>query len=295
MKILVFGATGMLGHKLVQELSKTEEVFATVRISSRTAFERLKIIDPCRLVNFSIHYDICEAIRSCHPDAVINCIGIVKQLEQAKYSLPTITTNSLFPHQLNEACRHLDIKRMIHVSTDCVFNGKKDEGAPPYGEMDVPGPEDLYGRSKLLGEVSEAPGVTLRTSIIGRELYSTTGLVEWFLSQKDKKVKGFSKALYTGFTTIEFARVVRHALQAALEPGVYHVSSDEISKFELLELIRQKYEIPATIEKDKDFRCDRRMESSRFRRMVCYHPPPWDEMIEEMAKDPTPYDEWRAK
>lgn len=287
MRIMIFGATGMLGHKLVQEFSKTDEVYAAARMSKFGKLEETGIIDPARLVSFSMHYDVMEAL-SCSPDVVINCIGVVKQVKEASDPLACVTVNSLFPHKLNQACG-LRGARLIHVSTDCVFDG--DEG--PYNEESPPRPTDLYGRSKLLGEVSDAPGVTLRTSIIGREISATTGLIEWFLSRRRKNVKGFANALYTGFTTIEFARVIRAALDVPLEPGVYHASSDAISKFDLLRMVRDEFGLSITLQKDEEFHCDRRLDSCRFRMLTTYQPPTWEEMIAEMAADPTPYEKWR--
>jgi len=303
MRMLIFGANGMLGHKLIQEFSGKHDVFATCRRSKETQLLDLGIIEPHKVVSFDMHYQLFETIRSCNPDVVINCIGIVKQLKDAKSPLKSVRVNSLFPHELNETCGFLGIK-LIHVSTDCVFNGKKtfyqrNNGDvyidPMYNEESTPNPEDLYGRSKLLGEVSDPPGITLRTSIIGRELKSTTGLIEWFLSQNGKMVKGFSRAYYTGFTTIEFAKVIDAALKVPLEPGVYHASADEITKYELLKIVRDKFNLDIVIEKDEEFYCDRRLDSCRFRMLTSYQPPTWEQMIDEMANDPTPYDEWRAR
>jgi dTDP-4-dehydrorhamnose reductase len=181
---------------------------------------------------------------------------------------------------------------MIHVSTDCVFNGRKGK---PYREGDPPDAEDLYGRSKLLGEVAEAPGITLRTSIIGRELKGTSGLVEWFLSQGDVVVKGFSKALYTGFTTLEMAYVIEMAMKTNLPPGLYQVSSNPISKHGLLRLMGSAYGLGTRVSKDEEFVCDRRLDSSNFRRLTGFEPKPWERMIREMAYDVSPYGEWRTR
>jgi len=270
----------MLGHKLVQEFAKTDEVVATARVP-KLGFSDVEVIqfDAGDAPEFNYVLDM-----AC-PDVVINCIGVVKQLGGAKDPLVCIPINSLMPHQINKVCQENGVK-FVHVSTDCVFSGRLGR---PYNEEDAPDPTDLYGRTKLIGE----SGLTMRTSIIGRELKGTTGLIEWFLSQKGKTVKGFSKALYTGFTTIEFARVIRAALSANLEPGVYQASSDPISKFDLLNIAKEKFGIDVTIENDDKFECDRRMDSSRFRMLTSYAPPTWDDMLAEMASDPTPYEEWR--
>jgi len=280
MRILILGATGMLGHKLVQEFSKTDEVIATARGSIWPNKNDV------RLISFwaSDVGEFKDVLEASTPDVVINCIGVIKQLGGAKDPLSCIPINSLLPHQVNKVCHENGVK-FVHVSTDCVFSGRNG----PYNEESRPDPEDLYGRTKLIGEA----GLTIRSSIIGREIKGTTGLIEWFLSQKGKTIKGFSKALYTGFTTIEFARVIRAALKANLEPGVYQASSDPISKFDLLNLAKAKFGIDVTIENDDKFECDRRLDSSRFRRLAAYSPPTWDDMLAEMASDPTPYEEWR--
>ena len=279
MKFLILGATGMLGHKLVQEFSKTDEVVATARVP-KLCFADVEVIPfDGEAPEFK---SVLDAV---YPDVVINCIGVVKQLGGAKNPLVCIPINSLMPHQINKVCHENGVK-FVHISTDCVFSGRLGR---PYNEEDAPDPTDLYGRTKLIGEA----GLTIRSSIIGRELKGTTGLIEWFLSQKGKTIKGFSKALYTGFTTIEFAKVIRAALAANLEPGVYQASSDPISKFDLLNLAKTKFGIDVTIENDDKFECDRRLDSSRFRRLTAYSPPTWDDMLAEMASDPTPYEEWR--
>lgn len=281
MKFLILGATGMLGHKLVQEFSKTDEVIASARGSLWPNTSDVRLVQFCAS-DASGFKDILDTYK---PGVVINCIGVIKQLGGAKDPLACIPINSLMPHQINKVCQENGVK-FVHVSTDCVFSGRLDR---PYTEEDIPDPVDLYGRTKLIGE----SGLTLRSSIIGRELKGTTGLIEWFLSQKGKTIKGFSKALYTGFTTIEFAKVIRAALVANLDHGVYQASSDPISKFDLLNLAKEKFGIDVTIENDDKFECNRCLDSSRFRRLTSYSPPTWDNMLSEMSNDPTPYEEWR--
>lgn len=288
MRFLIVGGTGMLGHKLVQAFSKTDEVVATARRPNefRGFFPDVEVLE----FDVSEDHEIPAILDHACPDVVINCIGVIKQLSQAKDPLVSIPVNSLFPHQLARACSGAKC-RMVHVSTDCVFSGK--HRIYPYTDNDVPDPLDLYGRTKLLGEVCDNDAcLTIRTSIIGREAHGCSGLMEWFLSQRGKTVKGFSKALYTGFTTIEFSRVIRAALATPMS-GLVQASSDPISKFDLLSIAKEKYGLDVVIEKDEDFACDRRLDSSLFRRLACYQPPTWQEMMAEMAADPTPYEKWR--
>src|SRR5581483_8348081 len=171
---------------------------------------------------------IIGAFAAAKPDAVINCIGIVKQRAEANDPIPSLEINARFPHRLAQLCRATG-SRLIHISTDCVFSGKKGM----YTEQDQSDAEDLYGRSKFLGEVGEPPALTLRTSIIGREIESRYGLVEWFLGSRGR-VRGFTGAIYSGFTTLEFSKIIARVLLDFPDlSGVYHVSSDPISKHDL--------------------------------------------------------------
>jgi dTDP-4-dehydrorhamnose reductase len=177
---------------------------------------------------------------------------------------------------------------MIHFSTDCVFSGKKGN----YLESDQSDAEDLYGRTKFLGEVSYPHTVTLRSSIIGRELKARLGLIEWFLCQKGP-VHGYKNAIYTGFTTDEMSKILLNVIipNPALS-GVYHVSSDPISKYDLLRLVKEKLNLETEIIPDEGFRCDRSLDSSRFRSLTGYTPPSWEQMIEELAANSSFYDQF---
>jgi dTDP-4-dehydrorhamnose reductase len=181
--------------------------------------------------------------------------------------------------------------RMIHISTDCVFAGT----SGMYLESDVSDAIDLYGRTKYLGEVNYPPALTIRTSIIGRELQTTSGLIEWFLSNRDSTVKGFQKAIYTGFTTIALADVIANIIDNHPElAGLYQVSSEPINKHDLLTLIKEKFGLSCVIEPETETCIDRSLDSSRFRQFTGFVPPSWDSMINQMAEDPTPYDNWRS-
>ena len=154
-----------------------------------------------------------------------------------------------------------------------------------YTEDDVPNAEDLYGRTKLLGEVSYSHCVTLRTSIIGHELKGRYGLIEWFLGQTGR-VRGYRKAIYSGFPTIELARIISdHVLPDRELSGVYHVSSAPISKYDLLKMVAERYGKQIEIAPDEDFAIDRSLNSDRFRSRTGYSPPPWPELIDRMHRD----------
>lgn len=288
MKILILGATGMLGHKLMQVLSKRFDTIGTVR-GDALRYKRHPILGDMPLLgdvqaeNFD---SVIKAVALARPDIIINCIGIIKQHPDAKDPPKSIAINALFPHRLSILCQASDA-RLIHISTDCVFSGKRGN----YLEEDTPDPEDLYGLTKLLGEVTYPGCLTIRTSMIGRELKGRFGLIEWFLSQKNKSVNGFSHAIYSGFTTQVLADLIGNIIKEHPEfSGLWHISSDPISKYDLLNIVNRKLRLEISIRTDEDFRSDRSLNSAKFRDATGFRPPSWEEMVEQMANDPTPYD-----
>lgn len=281
----------MLGHKLWQSFAGRFDTRVTFR-QSPVAYERFGIFDQSRAlgcVSADEFNTVADAIGTAGPDVVVNCIGIVKQDAAAKDPVASITVNSLFPHRLAHLCRTAGM-RLIHLSTDCVFSGRKGN----YCESDLTDAQDLYGRTKVLGEVDYENCLTLRTSMIGRELQSSHGLIEWFLTQRGKTVRGFKRAVFSGFTTAALADVMGDII--ADHPqlrGTWHVAADPINKFDLLSLVRQTYELDVEIEPDETFVCDRSLDGGRFRQATGFAPRPWPEMIKQMAQDTTPYEEIR--
>lgn len=291
MRVLILGAAGMLGHKLWQTLERRFDTWAAVRSNYR-GYARYGLFDPNRTLCECNVFDFDSVVRvlvTVRPDVVINCIGIIKQLPTAKDPSVSLTVNSLFPHRLANLCQAAGA-RLLHISTDCVFSGRKGM----YTENDVSDAEDLYGRTKFLGEV-DAPGcLTLRTSIIGRELQTTNGLVEWFLSNRGRSVRGYTQAIYSGFTTLALAQIIANMIERYPQvSGIYHVSSDPINKYDLLVLIRDAFGVPIEIEPYPDVKIDRSLNSKRFWSMVDFTPPTWSMMIQAMADDSTPYEQWR--
>lgn len=283
----------MLGHKLCQLYKDKYEIFYTVRSEFKN-YERYGIFEKDRMVEGVdvLDFDkISETVKGVKADIVINCVGIIKQLKEAQDPILSIKINSLLPHQLANICRDCGA-RFFHISTDCVFNGKKGN----YTELDCSNAEDLYGRTKYLGEVVRENCLTLRTSIIGRELNTQSGLVEWFLSCKGKKVKGFQKAIYTGFTTTTLAEIIENIIDNFPKlNGLYQVSSEPIDKFKLLGIISDKFGLDIEIEPETQTVIDRSLDSSCFRKIAGFIPPSWESMIEEMANDKTPYDLWHKQ
>ena len=288
MKILVLGATGMLGHKLMQVLSRSYDVFGTVRgkamnYKSHPVFGRFNLCGDTHAEDID---SIIKALAEVRPDVVVNCIGIIKQHPMSSDPLHSITINSLFPHRLYRLCKTSEA-RLIHISTDCVFSGRKGY----YAESDTPDAKDLYGRTKLLGELSEPGSLTIRTSIIGRELKSKYGLVEWFLGNKGGRVEGYTNAIFTGFTSLTLANIICNIIEAHSDlHGLWHISSDPITKYDLLQFINDELDLHIVIDKNENFRCDRSLNSDRFRNATGFTSPGWEEMIAGMARDPTAYD-----
>ncbi len=290
-RILILGGAGMLGHKLGQLLSERFNTALTFRQAPQ-AYVRDKLFDSAQMVSQVSAQDpdsIVRAIARVRPTVVINCIGIVKQDQGAKDPLLSIYVNALFPHRLAQLCRASGT-RMIHISTDCVFSGRKGN----YVETDMSDAEDLYGRTKFLGEVDDETSLTLRTSMIGRELSSSHGLIEWFLRQEGRSVRGFKRAIFSGFTTRALAEIIFKIINEKPDMnGVWHVAAEPINKFDLLTLIKETYGLNVEIEQDETFVCDRSLNGERFWREVNSAPPSWPVMIEEMYKDSTPYAEIR--
>ncbi len=268
----------MLGHKLLQRLSPVFDTVGTVRgdVQSRAkALEGYQLRGDVSAMDLR---SVARVVDDVRPDVVVNCIGIIKQLEEAKHAAPVIAINALFPHQVAEVCGERDV-RLIHFSTDCVFSGKHG----PSREEDTPDAYDLYGRSKLLGEVDRPHALTIRTSIIGRELARQTGLLEWMISQRGRRIKGYANALYTGFTTGALADLVIRVIRDFADlSGVWHVSSEAISKYDLLGIVNRVYQLGVEIDRDEDFHCDRRLDSSRFRAATGFAPAAWERMIADM-------------
>ena len=287
MKVLIVGGSGMLGHKLVQTLSDKFDLWTTLRTTFNEyehfgIFDKRKTLENIDVENFTT---VEKAIVNLKPDVIVNAVGIIKQLPSAKNIIKTLTVNSIFPHQLAEISNQIKA-RLITISTDCVFTGKKGK----YIEKDVSDAEDLYGKSKYLGEVASENCLTVRTSIIGRELNTSHSLIEWFLSNEGKSVKGYANAIYSGFPTIIMADIIGDIIENHPRlQGLYHVSSESISKYDLLKLVKDAYRADVRIKPYDDFIIDRSLDSARYREATGFQPLPWREMIDKMAAGNHPY------
>jgi dTDP-4-dehydrorhamnose reductase len=281
MRVLVLGGTGMLGHKLWQVFSLQFDTFVSLRGLLCTSPLRALFASARTLENVSADEfaTVDRALESCQPDVVVNAIGIVKQRQAAANPLACIAANAEFPHRLAALCRTHHV-RLIHISTDCVFSGSKGN----YCEDDLPDPTDLYGRSKLLGEIAEPGCLTVRTSIIGPELGSAHGLIAWFFQQDGRTVHGYRQAIFSGLTTRAFAELLTRVIADHPQlSGIWHVASPAISKYELLKLVKEVHRLDVTLRPDDSVCCDRSLNGRRFERQTNLRPPPWPQMIERMC------------
>ena len=281
-RLLILGGTGMLGHQLWAQ-ARERDAFVTIRRAVPPAAAELFRDD--RVISGVDAYDFATAeaaLDRVSPEVVINCIGLVKQLAEGKAPVPTLMVNALFPQRLAELCRARSV-RLIHISTDCVFSG----AAGPYTEESTPDADDFYGRTKLLGEVGGPCCLTLRTSIIGRELRDANALVDWFLLQEGRQVQGYRQALFTGVTTIELARTILRVVDhfPQLE-GLYQVASAPVNKLDLLQLLARHYSMQVSIMPADVPRIDRRLDGTRFHDATGYVAPSWDAMVAELAAAP---------
>ena len=283
MKILVLGGNGMLGHNFLKSWENTH----IVKVTLRNSYESYQ---PCSLFNHENSYfgvDVClrnnleGIVDDFLPDAIVNAIGITKQLSDRFNPAISIEINSLFPHLLADICKKHGV-RLINLSTDCIFSGEKGF----YSELDVSDARDLYGRSKYLGETSQKNTVTLRKSTIGLEYSGYHGLIEWFLNQSGT-VKGYRKAIYSGLITNELANVIEMILIYYPDlSGIWHVASKPISKYDLLIRLNQRLgRQDIEVIPDSTFICERSLNGHAFEKATGYVAPSWDDMLNKLADE----------
>lgn len=297
-KIVILGAAGMLGHKMFQAL---RERFAGIKATARedlrlSPFDRISLLqsnDVIQNVDVTEFNSLHELLGTLKPEFVVNCVGIIKQRKEASSAIPSITINALLPHLLADWAKGWN-GRVIHFSTDCVFSGRR--GA--YSENDLSDAEDLYGKTKYLGETTEENGLTIRTSIIGRELVEHKSLLDWFLGQ-DKRgavVRGFRRVIYSGITTNYLSCLVGDLIDSfPTLSGLYQAASEPISKYELLCLLKEAYGLRVPIIPDDIEVSDRSLIGKKFADATGFVTPSWSELAQELRTDTTPYDEWTCR
>jgi dTDP-4-dehydrorhamnose reductase len=280
MKVLVLGASGMLGNAVMRVLSEKSDwhIFGTVRSGSAARFFAPEIAGKLIAgVDVEDQDALVRVFTQVRPDVVINCIGLIKQLADGDDPLIALPINAMLPHRLARLCK-LAGSRLIHVSTDCVFSGAKGG----YVEEDASDAHDLYGKSKFLGEVHDAHTITLRTSIIGHELQSAHGLIDWFLSQRGR-CKGFRRAIFSGLPTVVLAKIMRDVVIPRLElSGLYQVAAAPIAKLDLLTLVARQYNQSIEIVPDDALVIDRSLRADRFKQATGYVAEEWPALIQQM-------------
>jgi len=280
-KILILGAAGMSGSALIRYFSSDVNFTVYGSVKTSNLVRQLEARAPNAQIISSINVEnqdcLTRLFDSVKPEIVVNCVGIVKQLPQSNNPLTVLPINTLLPHQLARLCEIVGA-RLVHLSSDCVFSGKKGS----YLESDVPDATDLYGRSKLLGEVDYPNAITLRTSLIGHELLGRRSLINWFLAQEGS-VRGFTKAIFSGLPVVEIARVIRKYILPNPElHGVYHLSVDAISKHDLLSIVKDVYGKQIEIIPDDSLVIDRSLDSTCFQEATGFVSKPWYELVQAM-------------
>ncbi|MFI5208660.1 MAG: dTDP-4-dehydrorhamnose reductase family protein [Gemmatimonadales bacterium] len=282
MNALVLGATGMLGHQVVRAFAPRHSTFAAVRgsasrVAAHPALKGARVVGDLEARDPA---SVERILAQAKPALVVNCVGIIKQLPEAEDAALSEAVNARFPYSL-AALAARDGFRLIHISTDCVFSGRKGR----YTEDDPADADDSYGRSKLAGEVTGPQCLTLRTSLVGPELERHVSLLEWFLSNAGKRVRGFTQAIFSGLGTPVMAReLLRVAEQHPKLAGLYHVGSEPISKHDLLVLLKQSFRFDVEIEASEELVIDRSLDSSRYRRATGFEAPAWRDMTAELAR-----------
>ena len=295
MRILILGASGMLGHTLLRELAASGRYTLQGTVRSKALLAGLLPEHHLALLREGVDaYDfatIAAAARAFQPDVIINCIGLIRQLPEGREPLPCIEINARLPHLLLALCKEEGV-RLIHYSTDCVFDGHK--GAP-YTEDDPPSAKDVYGLSKYLGELREAPALTIRTSIIGHELRNRFSLLEWFLGASGV-VKGYTRAMYSGLPTTEHARILmEHVLPRPELYGLMQVAGQPISKYDLLRLIGKIYGKNTAVEPESGPDENKILSGETFSQATGYRPPDWPELIAVMRAARRQYENTEAQ
>lgn len=290
-RTLILGATGMLGHALCRRLAADGggDVWATSRTEWRRDPRLAKVIPEERCIggcDLQTPNNVERALHELRPRSVVNCVGLIKQRPEAADTELAIELNALLPHRLVRFCDDAGAK-LIQLGTDCVFSGRRGN----YSEADIPDPVDLYGRSKLLGEVSRPPHLTLRTSMIGWQLQGHEGLAEWFWTRRGRAAQGWSNAIFSGLTTYALADVIATLLahHPALS-GLYHVAAKPISKYDLLAQLDAATGAAVHLEKVEGPGIDRSLNGERFLAATEIQIPRWDAMIADLATRRADYD-----
>lgn len=282
MRVLILGVSGLIGHRLFQELSANFEVFGTLH-KSKVQYGNLSIFSDDHIIeNIDVsEFDILKGVLyAVNPEVILNCVGITKRKININNPLEVLIINSVFPHQLSNWAK-INHKRVIHFSTDCVFDGKIGN----YNEMSLTTAEDIYGRTKSLGEINYSHSLTIRSSFIGQELFDKTELLDWFISQDGKQIQGYRNTFYSGVTTLFMSKVIKNIIiNFPALSGLYQLAPDKpISKYELLCMAKEAFSLNVDIvPEEKHFHCPT-LNGSKLKRKISLKIPSWEEMMFELA------------
>lgn len=282
MRLLILGVSGLIGHNLYQELSSDFEVFGTLHRSKNqyrniAMFSGNNVVENVDVSKFEMLKGLLNAI---NPEVIINCVGITKRKIDNNSPSEPIYVNALFPHLLSSWANENN-KRIIHFSTDCVFDGKIGN----YNEDSITTAEDLYGRTKALGEINYKHTLTIRSSFIGLELFDRTELLDWFLAQEGKQIKGFKNTFYSGVSTKFMAKLVKDIIQKFPDlSGIYHLAPEKpVSKFELLSIAKEVFKVNVDIVPDVLHVHTPTLDATKLRNKINFIVPSWNEMLNELA------------
>ncbi len=278
MRILILGADGMIGHKIAQSLEDFELILASRKSIS---LKSIGIIKGKMVLHNLITDSLDLLLDSTTPDIIINCAGITTRRGVEDNIVNTGLLNSELPHKL-DSWANLNSKKLIHFSTDCVFSGNKGN----YLDNDFADANDIYGKSKALGEVDSLNTLTLRCSMIGRELYNFTELFEWLKKNKNKKIEGYSNTFYSGITTVRMGIILNQILKKNLNlSGIYNISSTPISKFDLLIKLSNAFNLNVEVKQNTNNKSNKVLISEKFTEITGIYPPNWDDLISEFKED----------
>jgi dTDP-4-dehydrorhamnose reductase len=274
---------------LIRVLSESNDVFGITRENPKISSPLANFLSQEKWiggVDASIPHSIKKIIETDQFDVAINCIGLIKQRDSIVSDSEMMVINGEFPHRLAQFANSHGT-RVIHISTDCVFSGTKGS----YFESDTPDPVDVYGKSKLLGELNDSDNLTLRTSHIGRELTVKKSFIEWLVSQRGGHVNGYSHAIYSGLTTQALARTISKLLLGNLHlTGLFHVSSQPISKLEIINKLNELLDLQLTVTPDASVQINRSLNSEKFQNATSISPQTWDEMLSDLCQDQKTYE-----
>ena len=283
MRILILGIDGMIGHKIAQSLSYDYEVIGSSR--KNINLEDIGLTKGLLFNNDFLKNDYDTFLNKILPDIIINCIGITTRRGISNNSLNTDFINNQFPHKILEWTSKKN-KKLIHFSTDCVFSGKKGN----YLDGDQPDAEDIYGLSKAKGEINSENALTIRCSMIGREIYNHTELFEWLYSMKNKEIKGYTNVIYSGVTTFWMGQVINKLLSENMNlNGIYNIASKPISKYELLFKLSNVFKLNVNIIPNPNIKSNKVLISKKFTEITGINIPNWDELIGEFKNDSDKY------